>query len=234
MQFRESAGVVSEFGVVDSSGRRPAVSNQGIIFKPIGWTPDHGEFNISLMKIPTLAVLSLLIATASLQAVPTYLSAKVSGTVETQIVNGPADGRINMGKVDNNRIFSEFQVSATDYQLAFSTSSAGLYLVPKHTTAGLPTITVMDMGGSSQTAVDTKSRTLVYEAGVTNSTAANLFQNLQGTVVGSFKYTGAYPPSAYTSATLNVIGHGTDNSGSSGTAILQVKITVKGSFVPVP
>ena len=190
-----------------------------------------------MKKIPLLTLASLFIVTGSLHAAPTnFISAKISGTAQTQIVLGPSDGRIGISKVDNTRVFNEFNVSATDYDFVFATGSdAGFYLLPKHTGAALPTLPVIILGDDTQTVIDTKAHIYGYQSSVqtTNNTATNLFENLTGVISGSLKYAGSFPPTNFTSASFVFLGHGTDISTGDG-AILNLKLTVKGTVTQVP
>ncbi|HMJ90953.1 MAG TPA: hypothetical protein VK530_14115 [Candidatus Acidoferrum sp.] len=189
------------------------------------------------MRITTLlAIVSLFIASvAPLQAGGgTFLKAKVNGTVQTQTILGPSDGRIKTTALNNARIFDEFEVSQTDYELVVAIESTGLYLVPRSTGGGLPTITVAEFNSDSETVIDTKKRLVSVVAPLAVGTATNLFEDLKGTVVGSFRFTGTFDTPTYTSVVLSITGGGTDQVGPNESAILKFKITAKGTFTQTP
>lgn len=157
------------------------------------------------------------------------LKAKISGTVQTQIVLGPAEGKIAKTKLDNARVFEEFGVSPDLYALVFD-PSVGLVLVPKSSLAKLPTILVMELGGSAS-AVDTHSGSFAISAPVDNPDAmANLFENLAGEVQGVAKYRGTFPPTEFTKITLAGFARGHTSDGDFK-ALMKFKVTASGVFV---
>ena len=177
---------------------------------------------------------ALFLATAGpAWAVTSFLKATVTGTVQTQILLSPNDGRIQTVPLNNKRIFQEFQVSPQDYELAVDASgnSGALVLVPKHTAAMLPTITVVELGNTSAEAIDTKVRVIKLTTNLGPSTATNLFKNVAGQLSGTVHFTGTIQTPVFSKFIFAVAASGTNSTGSGG-AVLKFKITTQGAFVP--
>lgn len=169
-------------------------------------------------------------------AADTFLKATVTGTVQTQVLFTPSDGRIRTEPLNNKRIFREFLVSPTDYALVFRLGSGiELVLVPKHASAMLPSITVIGLGNDIQQVVNTKTRVVRIVSNLAPGTATNLFKDLAGELNGTLHYTGAVAAGTITKFVFSVLGHGTDPTNGAGKpALLKFKATTGSPFVQAP
>lgn len=186
------------------------------------------------MKNALFAIFSLLLVSAASSDAANFLKARVTGTVQTQTLQGLNEGRIRTSALNNASIFEQFGVSPADYELVVAIEETGLYLLPR-TQGALPTLTVVRFNDDSGTVVDTRKRAVSYVAQAGNTTATNLFEDFAGTAVGLFRYTGEFSSPTFKSGSVNVMGKGTDNLGEgSNAAILKFKITTTGTFTQQP
>jgi hypothetical protein len=158
---------------------------------------------------------ALILTTASpAWATDQYLKANVNGTVQTQAILSPGDGRVRTAPLNNKRIFQEFQVSPLDYELVYDIiSSGGLMLLPKSAAAMLPSLTVVQLGQHSENIFNTKARCARVESDLAVSSATNLFKNLDGELVGTAFFKGPLAPPIITKFNFTVTARGSDNSG---------------------
>ena len=185
------------------------------------------------MKTLLLITVTLFIAAAHpAHAIDTIFKATVTGTVQTQILNSPTTGRIHTALLNNKRIFEEYQVSKSDYELVlFFINGTELQLLPKHTSAGLPTITVFRVGSISGTVVNTTARVINIIGNTASIGATNLFQDFTGEFSGTARYKGTIQTGAVSKFSCNMTATGTDQSnGGSGYALLKFKVHTTGLF----
>jgi hypothetical protein len=184
---------------------------------------------IAAMKTSLLILVSLLVAAGSLRA-DSFLKATVTGTIQTQKVLSPLDGRIQTSILNDKFIFEEFQVSKTDYELVLDASGSGeLLLLPKHSGGALSAISVAKIGSIDGTAIDTKARVEHLVGPADPGSATNLFKDLAGTFNGTAHYTGMIGVNTVvTKYILNFTGSGR------GGAILKFKVTGAGQFEQAP
>lgn len=187
--------------------------------------------------ILNLIVVLCTAAVAQLHAAgPQFLKANVAGTVQTQTILAPNEGRIRTSILNNKRIFAEFQVSKADYEMVVLVNSGiKLILLPKSASANLPTITVVEFGTNTQSVIDTKINIVNTVSDIAPSTATNLFKDLDGEIIGAAHFKGIIgSTAAITNFNFNVIGHGTDLNGANGASVLRFKVTAKGTFNQAP
>jgi hypothetical protein len=176
----------------------------------------------------------LLAATASPSWAGTgpIFKAKVSGTVRTQLILGPSDGKIDSSSLNNSRIFDEFAVSPNDYELVTVLSGGlALVLLPKSASSGLPTITVFTMSSVS-TVVDTHKNTFEAGGAVSSPATSGLFKDLTGELQGAVKFKGTF--SSPTITKVAVDGHARGNVGSASLSFLTIKLSTGALFVQGP
>jgi len=178
---------------------------------------------------------TLLLATASpSRAVETFFKTSVGGTVQTQTILGPTDGRIRTTVLNEKRILQEYGVSGQDYELVFGTSS-GLQLLPKRASAMLPTFQILSIGSSIEV-VNTKAHLIKLEAAVTPGPASTtIFNNMAGELVATALYQGPFPPTTFKKLNFSVTARGFDpNPGGNSSSLLKFRIVAGGVFVQQP
>lgn len=173
----------------------------------------------------------LLVTASSTRAAEVFLKVAVSGTVQSQTILGPTNGRIRTAVLNEKRIFQEYGVSAQDYELVFGATS-GFQLIPKQASAMLPTLSILTIT-TTATAIDTKAGVFKFGGPVTPGPAStSIFNNLAGELVGTAHYVGSFPPTAFKKVIFSVTGRGSDPSmGGSGTSLLKFKVVTNGIFV---
>jgi len=187
-----------------------------------------------MKKFFSCSVLMFLLATA---AAPTWagttavFKAKVSGSVRTQLLITPVDGRIESAPLNNKRIFDEFGVSPDDYELVLTLSGdISVLLMPKSLSSGLPSVNVFTVHGSS--IVDTHKNTIGAGGSLTSGATTNLFKDLAGELQGAIKFKGAILSPQFTKVTLD--GHARGTGLESSVALLTIKLSTGATFVPGP
>jgi len=189
------------------------------------------------MKKVLLFLVAFFIATANhASAADRFLKATVSGTVQTQALITTTDQRIHTAILNNRRIFLEYLVSPADYELVVNVSSGGeVVLLPKHTAAMLPTLSLFKLGLNNQAIINTKLGILRLVTDISAGDATNLFQDLVGEIDGSAQFRFPLSNNEIKKFTLNVTGHGTDQGGvGARAALLKFKVTAVGEFTPQP
>ena len=182
-------------------------------------------------------LVALFIATANpASAADRFLKATVSGTVQTQTLITTTNARIHTSILNNRRIFLEYLVSPADYELVVNVEAGGeLVLLPKHTGAMLPTLSIFKLGTNNQSVINTKLGLLRLVADITPSDTTNLFKNLAGEIDGLAQFRLPVSNNEIKKFSFNVIGHGTDPAGvSTSAALLKFKVTAVGEFTQKP
>ncbi|HTO53485.1 MAG TPA: hypothetical protein VMR50_08880 [Myxococcota bacterium] len=182
------------------------------------------------------AVAALLFTGASFAQAgsPMMFKAKISGTVLVQLSNSPTDGQIVKTKLDNKRVFQEFGVSDSDYELVWSfDGNAGLELVAKSLFAKLPVISVLPIGDVDPI-VDTHTRTFALIDNLEDGGAlGNLFEGITGGLTGTVKYRGDVMSPEISKISLTVVATGNNPAGTtSHLALINAKISTSGLFTP--
>src|SRR5262245_52190642 len=112
------------------------------------------------MKTLLLFVVVVLSAAAG-RAADILLKATVTGTVRTQQIISPTDGRIITKPLNNLRIAQEFGVSPAGYRLVLNVSKTELVLMPIYASSGLQAITVWKFG-TSVSLINTKAHIVAF------------------------------------------------------------------------
>ena len=189
------------------------------------------------MKKLLLFLVALFIATAHpASAADRFLKATVSGTVQTQTLITTTNARIHTSILNNRRIFLEYLVSPADYELVVNVEAGSEFvLLPKHTNAMLPAISIFKLGPDSQAVLNTKLGILRIVGDISAVDATNLFKNLAGEIDGLAQFRLPLANREIKKFTFNVTGHGTDPAGvSSSAALLKFKVTAAGEFTQQP
>src|SRR5690349_2748733 len=130
-----------------------------------------------MRKILRFLVASFIATANPASAADRFLKATVSGTVQTQALITNTNGRIHTSILNNRGIFLEFLVSPADYELVVNVADRGeLVLLPKHTGAMLPTLSIFKLGTNTQSVINTKLGLLRIVADITPSDTTNLFK----------------------------------------------------------
>jgi len=189
------------------------------------------------MKKPFLFLVALFVATANpASAEDRFLKATVSGTVQTQAFITTTNTRIHTSILNNRRIFLEFLVSPADYELVVNVlAGSEVVLLPKHTGAMLPTLSIFKLGPNNQSVLNTKLGILRLVGDISPSVATNLFKNLAGEIDGVAQFRFPLSNDGVKKFSFNVTGHGTDPAGvGTSPALLKFKVTAVGEFTQQP
>lgn len=183
----------------------------------------------------SLLTATLFLATASpTRAVESFFKVTFSGTVQTQTILGPNDGRIRTEVLNEKRILQQYGVSKQDYELAFGLSS-GLVLIPKHASAMLPTITILNFS-SSDTVTNTKAHIIKFGGTIAAGPASpTVFADLTGEVVGLVHFVGPFPSTVFKNLSFAGLARGTNaRPGGVGKSFLNFKVVTNGFFEQKP
>lgn len=162
---------------------------------------------------------------------PPALLVTITGTISTQVLIGMTEGRINVDKLDNTRVFEEFRVSPQAYALILDLGGTGsVTLRQKNSGGALPDIVVMTFTGGGS-AIDTKAKLFRVHTDLSSTATNTLFEAISGAVQGTLKYEGGFPPSKFRSGSFKAFALGTDPSpDGNGKAQLRFSLKTAGEF----
>lgn len=162
-------------------------------------------------------------------AQPAFL-AEIQGTVTSQRLLGPNEGRIETDKLDNKRVFQAFGVSKDDYALIYDAELMKLIFRQRNSGGALPDIILLNVNFPGA-AADTKKKFFRAAASIKSPAAGNLFEGLEGFAAASITYKGPIVTVQFDKFSFKFVGicrH--PDPGSSSKAVLRFSLKTTREF----